>query len=247
MLLSMTGYAAVSADSPRGRLSLELRSVNARFLDMQFRIAEELRSAEPLLRELILARVGRGKLDCRLYFAEASLSSTPQRLDGEALSRLKKLADETARVFPQAAPLRLADVLRWPGVVQEPQADEEQMRAAASALCARALDELVAARAREGAKLAASIEERIALMRTRLEEIAPLLPESLAAYRAKLAERLREALGAAQEDRIRAETALFAAKVDVDEELTRLQAHFSEVERTLQKGGAVGKRLDFLS
>jgi uncharacterized protein (TIGR00255 family) len=247
MILSMTGYAAVSADSPRGRLSLELRSVNARFLDIQFRIAEELRALEPSLRDLILARVARGKLDCRLYFAEASVAQKLQRLDMDAVSRLKTLADEAGRAFPQASPLRLADVLRWPGVIGEAEADDQKMRAAVAGLGERALDELIAAREREGAKLATSIEERVTTMRKRVEEIAPLVPQSVAAYQAKLGERLREAMGSGQEERIRAETAVFAAKVDVQEELTRLGAHFSEVERTLQKGGTVGKRLDFLA
>ncbi|HEY6821919.1 MAG TPA: YicC/YloC family endoribonuclease [Burkholderiales bacterium] len=247
----MTGYAALSADSPRGRLSLELRSVNSRFLDMQFRIADELRSLEPLLRELILARVARGKLDCRLFFADSSLAQTPQQLNAEALGRLKSLADEAGRQFPGAAPLRLADVLRWPGVVTQSQADEEKMRAAVGELCARALEELVSARAREGEKLGAAIRERIAAMRSQVEAVEPLLPQSIAAYEARLSERLREVLGSGQEERIRAEIAVFAAKVDVDEELTRLRAHFSEIERLLGQGGArgatVGKRLDFLS
>jgi len=251
MILSMTGYAALSADSPRGRLSLELRSVNSRFLDMQFRIADELRSLEPLLRELILARVARGKLDCRLFFADSSLAQTPQQLDSEALARLKSLADEVGRQFPGAAPLRLADVLRWPGVVTQSQADEEKMRAAVTELCLRALEELVAARAREGEKLGAAIRERIAAMRRQVEAVEPLLPQSIAAYEARLSERLEEALGSGQEERIRAEIAVFAAKVDVDEELTRLRAHFSEIERLLTQGGGrgapVGKRLDFLS
>lgn len=251
MILSMTGYAALAADSPRGRLSLELRSVNSRFLDLQFRIAEELRTLEPLLRELIVSRVARGKVDCRLFFAETSIAQAPARLNEEALARLRTLASSAARAFPDAAPLRLADVLRWPGVVVEAQADEEKMRAAVKALCAGALEELLAARAREGAKLSASIRERIGLMRERVSEVAPLLPQALAAYQAKLAERLREAigpaLGAGSDERIRAEMALFAAKADVDEELTRLGAHFGEVERTLDSGGAVGKRLDFLA
>ena len=255
MILSMTGYAALGADSPRGRLGLELRSVNSRFLDLQFRIAEELRTLEPLLRERIAGRVARGKVDCRLFFAESTAGQAPSRLSEEALARLKTLAQSASQAFPQAAPLRLADVLRWPGVVLEPQADEEKMRAAVGALCERALDELVAARAREGAKLAASVRERIGVMRARVAEVAPLLPQALAAYQAKLVERLREAIGpvldTAGEERIRAEMTLFASKADVDEELTRLRAHFDEVERTLDGGGArsgpVGKRLDFLS
>ncbi|HYN13726.1 MAG TPA: YicC/YloC family endoribonuclease [Burkholderiales bacterium] len=246
MIQSMTGYAAASADSPRGTLSIELRSVNARFLDVQLRVAEELRALEPMLREMISARLARGKVDCRVFFS-ATGAPAAQRLNPEALERLAGLAAEAAKAFPGAAPLRVADVLRWPGVVAEAPAEEEQTRAAAERIGRRALDELTAARAREGAKLAAAIRSHVAVMRGRLEQAAPLVPQSLAAYQAKLGERLREALGSADDERIRAEMAVFAVKVDVDEELTRLRAHLGEVERTLDKGGAVGKRLDFLA
>ncbi|TMI45481.1 MAG: YicC family protein [Betaproteobacteria bacterium] len=247
MIRSMTGYAAAAADSPRGTLSLELRSVNARFLDLQFRVAEELRSLEPRLRDLILARVARGKIDCRVFLNDKDVPQRPQRLNAEAIARLRSLAAEAQKTFPDAAPLRVADVLRWPGVVAEPEADEETLRVIAERLCQAALDQLVAAREREGAKLAASIGERTAAMRRRIEEVAPLVPQSLAAYQARLAERLREALGTADDDRVRAELAVFAAKVDVDEELERLRAHLAEAERTLKQGGAVGKRLDFIA
>jgi uncharacterized protein (TIGR00255 family) len=247
MIHSMTGYASASAESPRGTLAIELRSVNARFLDVQMRVAEELRALEPLLRERIAARVARGKVDCRVFFIEGSVPAGSQRLSTAALARLKTLADEARTAFPDAAALRIADVLRWPGVVAEAPADEGATRAAAEALCRRALDELLAARAREGAKLAQVVSERVAAMRRRLEEVAPLLPQSLAAYQAKLTERLREAIGSADDDRVRAELALFAAKVDVDEELERLRAHLGEVERTLGQGGPIGKRLDFIA
>jgi uncharacterized protein (TIGR00255 family) len=243
----MTGYAVASGDSARGRLALELRSVNARFLDLQFRIAEELRTLEPTLRELIAARVARGKVDCRFFLNESGGARTPQRLNPEALRRLQELDREARKAFPEAQPLRVADVLRWPGVIAEPPADEEALRALTAELCRRALDELVAMRSREGAKLAAGILERVRRMRARVEDVAPLVPQSMAAYQAKIAERLREAIGAVDDDRVRAELALFSAKVDVGEELDRLRAHLSEVERTLAQGGAVGKRLDFLA
>jgi uncharacterized protein (TIGR00255 family) len=243
----MTGYAAASAESPRGRLSLELRSVNARFLDLQFRVAEELRSLEPALRELVTARVSRGKVDCRLFLNTAGVSGVAQRLNPEALAQLKQLSEEVRRAFPEAAPLRLADVLRWPGVIAESHGDEDAMRRIATGLCRQALDDLVASRAREGAKLAASILERVAAMQARVEQVAPLVPQSIAAYQQKIAERLREAIGSGEEERIRAEVALFAAKTDVDEELERLRTHLTEVERVLRAGGAAGKRLDFIA
>ena len=247
MIRSMTGYASAALESSRGRLSLELRSVNARFLDIQFRISDELRLAEPLLRELIATRLARGKVDCRLAFTAGSAPAAALRLNTEALERLKALAAEARRFFPEAAPLRVADVLRWPGVLAEEALDDTALRSAVERLCQRALEELNAARAREGAKLAEAIVERLANMRQRLEEVAPLVPQSLAAYQARLAERLREAIGSADDERIRAEGAIFAAKIDVAEELERLRTHVGEVERTLARGGAVGKRLDFLA
>jgi uncharacterized protein (TIGR00255 family) len=241
----MTGYAAAAAGSPRGTLSLELRSVNSRFLDVQFRIAEELRAHEPVLRELIAARVARGKVDCRLSLAAGGADGIP-RMNAQALARLRTLAEAARKAFPDAAPLRIADLLRWPGVIAE-DADEESLRAAVAALCRRALDDLAAARAREGAKLAAGILERVHAMRERVERVAPLIPQALAAYQEKITQRLREAIGSADDERIRTEVALFAAKADVAEELERLRAHLGEVERVLGAGGAVGKRLDFIA
>jgi uncharacterized protein (TIGR00255 family) len=247
MIQSMTGYAAAAAESPKGRLSLELRSVNSRFLDLQFRIAEELRALEPMLRERIASRVARGKVDCRLFLNEAGGSHAPPALDPAVLAQLKALAEQARRSFPDAGTLRLADVLRWPGAIAPPQADDDALGAAVQALCDRALDELADVRRREGEKLAAVISARIAEMGSRLEAVAPLVPEAVAAYRRKLEERLREAMVSGNEERIRAEMALFASKVDIDEELERLRAHCSEVERTLRKGGIAGKRLDFLA
>jgi uncharacterized protein (TIGR00255 family) len=246
MIHSMTGYAVASADSPRGAMTLELRSVNSRFLDLQFRVAEELRAAEPMLRELITGRIARGKVDCRLYVGNA-IPQAQQQLNIHAIQQLRTLAAQAAKAFPDVSPLRIADVLRWPGVLAEPAADEEGTRASLDSLCRRALDDLCAARGREGAKLAAILLERVAGMRKRLAEVAPLVPEAVAAYRTRISERLREVLGAGDDERARAEIALFAAKSDVDEELTRLATHLDEVERVLAKGGTVGKRLDFLA
>jgi uncharacterized protein (TIGR00255 family) len=240
----MTGYAQASAGSPRGTLSLELRSVNARFLDVQFRIADELRALEPVLRELITARVARGKVDCRLSLAEGE--GAPPRLNEDALRRLRAVAEAARQAFPDAAPPSLSELLRWPGVLAA-EGGVESLRTAAAALCRRAIDELVDARSREGAKLAAGIVERVRAMRERVEKIGPLVPEAIAAYQAKIGERLREAIGSADDERIRTEIALFATKVDVAEELERLGAHLAEVERVLRAGGAVGKRLDFLA
>ena len=247
LISSMTGYAAGTAELARGRLSVELRSVNSRYLDVQCRIAEELRATEPALRELIAARIGRGKIDCKVVFAAQAASASTASLDPAALETLRRLAAEAQRAFPQAAPMQVGEVLRWPGILAETPLDDEALRASVLELARRVVADLCDARAREGARLVAIVTARVDEMRRRLTEVAPLVPEAIAAYQAKLGERLREALGSGDAERIRAEVAVFAMRSDVDEELTRLSAHLDEVQRTLGQSGAVGKRLDFLA
>src|SRR5581483_10328254 len=156
MIQSMTGFAAASAETPRGRLSVELRSVNARFLDLQFRIADELRALEPALRELVSGRISRGKLDCRVYLNEAAAPAASE-LNVQALAQLRELASRVQKEMPQAAPLRVADVLRWPGVMAQTAFDEAETRGLATELMRQALEDLVASRTREGQKLAAAV------------------------------------------------------------------------------------------
>ena len=246
MIHSMTGYAVASAEITGGTLNIELRSVNSRYLDVQFRVADELRMLESGLRETIGARLSRGKVDCRLSISTTATGPRAQALNLAALEELGKLAAIVRREMPEASPLRAADVLRWPGVIAEGTVSESELRERAAELGARAIDELTAARAREGAKLAGVIRERIAAMRRSVAAVAPHVPEAIAAYQEKMAKRLRDALGTADDERIRQEIAVFGIKIDVDEELQRLVTHLDEVERVLAKGGAAGKRLDFL-
>jgi uncharacterized protein (TIGR00255 family) len=246
MVSSMTGYAAVTRELAAGTLALELKSVNSRFLDVQFRIAEELRTVEPGLRELAVAAVGRGKLDCRLAFTPSPLARDESALNAEALARLARMSQAVRDAIPDAQPFRVVEVLHWPGVLGDEPAAAERVRDAAIEAMRTALAELVAARSREGEKLARMIRERLAKMRGRLAEIEPLVPKAIAAYEEKLAAKLREVLASTDEDRIRQEIAVFGVRIDVAEELSRLAAHLEEAERVLANGGAVGKRLDFL-
>lgn len=246
----MTGFASASAELPQGSLQVELRSVNSRFLDVQFRVPDELRALEPALREMIAARIARGKVDFRAQLdAHASHVSSARAgaLNAVALAGLRRLADEARVEFPDARPLGIADVLRWPGVLAEDALDVELVRATATQAAQRALEDLCASRSREGAKLKEALLERVAEMRRRAKDAMPLVPEAVAAQATRIAERLREAIGAADEERLRQEVALLAMKADVDEEFTRFQTHLDEVERVLETGGAAGKRLDFLA
>jgi uncharacterized protein (TIGR00255 family) len=246
MVRSMTGYATVARERAQGALTLELRSVNGRFLDVQFRMAEDLRAVESQLRELVTAALARGKVECRINLAAAPLARGEVTLNGDTLARLAELSRAVRAAIPDAQPLRVSDVLHWPGVLGDDLAGAEALRDAAVDAMRAALDELAAARAREGERLAAMMRERVGRIRARLAEIEPLVPQAIAAYEEKLGTKLREVLGAGDEDRIRQEIAVFGVRIDVAEELSRLATHLDEVERVLAAGGAVGKRLDFL-
>jgi uncharacterized protein (TIGR00255 family) len=246
MIYSMTGYAAASREFSYGVLNLELRSVNHRYLDIQFRLPDELRSVESQLRELLAARFGRGKVDCRATFASGAGAGKALHLNEDLLRELAALAAMVRGVLPDAGGLRAADVLRWPGMLGADTVPLGELQQACRELLATAIDELAATRRREGERLKALLLERIAAMETHIAGVAPRIPQAVAAFREKLAARLREVLAGADDERIRQEVALFATKIDVDEELSRLSTHVAEVKRVLDKGGATGKRLDFL-
>jgi len=246
MIYSMTGYAAQMRDIGRGILHLELRTVNSRYLDMNFRIVEEVRIVEPTLREMISGRLNRGKVDCRLNLLPSTTAPREASLNRALLQQLAVLQRDVRSQLPDAPALSVGDVLRWPGMLGDDQLGADTLQAECAALAKTALDELLATRAREGEKLAAMILERVERMRALVAEAGPKLPQALADYQERMATRLREAAASLDEERIRQEMGLFATRVDVAEELNRLVAHLDEVARVVGKGGAVGKRLDFL-
>ena len=247
MICSMTGYAVKTRDIERGTLQLELKSVNSRYLDFHFRVSEELRALEMPLRELLAARLSRGKVECRLSFNTGSARGDQLELNGELLASLKVLNQRVRDEMPEARPLSVNDVLRWPGMFGDQSIDFAALGPQVMALAREVLDEFTASRAREGEKLAAMIVDRVNAIRTVVARVAPRIPEAQALYSpTSCAKRLQEALGNASDDRILQEVAVFATRIDVAEELTRLNAHLDEVERVLKHGGACGKRLDFL-
>lgn len=246
MIYSMTGYASVARELPEGVLNLELRAVNHRFLDIQMRMPEELRFVEPSLRELFAGKVSRGKVECRLGFTEAAAGAAKLELN-EALTRqLGALNRQVQALLPDSEGLRVVDVLRWPGVLASNALPLDAMRDLCIALTRSGLDDFNAFRSREGERLKTFLIERVTQMEALTATIAPRMPQALAAYYEKLAARLKEAIGSADDERIRQELALFMTRSDVDEELSRLGTHLTEVRRVLDRGGTVGKRLDFL-
>jgi uncharacterized protein (TIGR00255 family) len=168
------------------------------------------------------------------------------KLNESMLQQLEAVEHKVRARIAGALQLGTADILRWPGVLAAEPLPLDELQAACRDLLARVLEEFNAARAREGARLAVLLRERAASMERILGELAPRIPQVVAAYRDKLALRLREAIGGGEDERIRQEVAVFATKIDVDEELSRLGAHVSELKQALAEGGALGKKLDFL-
>jgi uncharacterized protein (TIGR00255 family) len=246
MIYSMTGYATQTRAFDGGQLHMELKSVNSRFLDLHFRLADELHAAETRIREKISATLKRGKVECRLHFTLIR-ETGEQNLNLEMLANLQSLDHQVRAVFPEARPLSVNEALHWPGVLRDESIDFDALTPSIQDLLEATLDEFNASRAREGEKLAAVILERSREMRAIVAEIAPHIPAARAAFAEKLRLRLEEALGSAADDnRLLQEMTLFAARIDVAEELARLETHLDELERIFEAGGSVGKRLDFL-
>lgn len=246
MIFSMTGYATHTATVGKVLVTIDLRSVNQRYLEIGFRLPDELRVQEPAIREAIVQRLSRGKVECRI--SQMALPEAAQNigLNGTILESLARWQEDVRRRFPDAAPLSVADILRWNGVLATGEAGAADATRELLEALGAALDDLAASRQREGEKLQRHIVERLDRAETLIAEAAALLPGVLSAYQEKLAARLKEALGEPANERLAQEFALFAQKIDVDEELSRFTAHIKEVRRTLDKGGAIGKRLDFL-
>jgi uncharacterized protein (TIGR00255 family) len=252
----MTGFAGASFATPLGQAAIEVRSVNSRFLDLTLKIADDLRAFEPQIRERIGARLARGKVECRLSVQRAA-GTESTRLNTETLAGLQRLGEQVRQALPQAAPLSVADVLGWPGVLETPPLDADALRAAVLAALDGALDRLHESRAREGAAIADGLRSRCDGIAAIVEQLRGRLPELRAAVERKLSERLNQALGTPLAaaaaltrdevaERIRQEVTLYGLRADVDEELSRLATHVAEVRRVIDAGGAVGRRLDFL-
>ena len=246
MILSMTGFAAASREFPGGLIALELRAVNHRYLDLQLRLPEELRVIEPQLREQIAARVTRGKIECRIGISQAANTAPRMEIDQDVLTGLLDAVAQLKQRAPGIRDLSTGELLRWPGLLSANDIDAESLQHLVLGAVGQLLDDFNATRAREGEKLKAVLIDRLTQIEGIVTRIRSRLPEILAGWRDKLTARLVEAIGSIDDDRLKQEFALFAQKIDVDEELARLSTHVSEVRRILGEGGQVGKRLDFL-
>lgn len=252
----MTGYAVSTCDSASGTLTIEIKSVNSRFLDLQFRINDDLRALEPALREAIVAKITRGKLECRVSFGRKQAQDSQLALNQSLLKQLHQLQSQVLQSFDQAKALSCGEILRWPGMMEEAQISQESLHLDANRTMQTTLEAFIESRAREGSALQAMLLSRIEAMEVIVQKITPIIPQIVAQFQHKATERMMDALGVVGDgpslsrqealERIRQEVTLYGIRIDVAEELSRLSAHLSETRAILKKGGQVGKRLDFM-
>ncbi len=259
---SMTGYASAQHSTattptenegkapPAAQLGLEIRSVNSRFLDLAFRLPEDLRQFEPALRDLLISKLKRGKVEVRASIEVANATGVPDPTP-KLLQRLNAAQDSVLSWLPKAAPLSVADVLR---VAASEQSGTRDWSTSVLPLAEKALKDLISARQREGARMSTMLTERLEQLRALAQQAVPLVPQLVAQQRQRFMDRWQEAMALtegttlpeAAQDRALTEATAFAIRIDVAEEVTRLNSHLDEIERLLKKGGEVGKRLDFL-
>jgi uncharacterized protein (TIGR00255 family) len=246
MIASMTGFARRESSGSWGTLVCELRSVNHRFLEAGFRLPDELRAAEGELRARLARQLRRGKVDCTISYRRPQGAGGALEIDAEALERLRAAVQVVTRALRDAS-LDALDVLRWPGVLREDGVGGEQLQAVAYAVFGATLEDLVAARAREGARLRELLEQRCAALEALTADVRARLPEVQVRVRARLDERLAELKAQVDQERLAQEVALLLQRLDVDEELERLAGHIAEVRRVIAATGEpAGRRLDFL-
>tara|TARA_R110002124_G_scaffold4505_15_gene27368 strand:- start:6175 stop:7041 length:867 start_codon:yes stop_codon:yes gene_type:complete len=246
MIHSMTAFARESAATEQGILTVELRSVNHRYLDCSFKLPDPLRALEPRLRERAGTVLARGKLDCviRLQAHPAQLGEL--EIDRERLAALVAATRTIAEQLDNTAPVSPLAVLQFPGIYSAPETSEEQLQTAALSLFNQALTNMQQTRQREGDKLAAAVRDRLSLVEAAIVATREILPALMQHQRERITARIADLGVEVDQGRLEQELVYLAQKADVDEELDRLDAHVGEVSRTLKKGGPCGRRLDFL-
>ncbi len=246
MLHSMTGFARQSAESSLGTLTWELRAVNHRYLDITFKMPDELKAHEPALRKIVGDRLKRGKVECAFHFRRAIDASVDMEINEQLVAILSGRLAELLAALPNPAPVDAVDILRWPGVVQQPDLDIEPLLEGAQALLESTVAAMAAMRASEGERIAQMLETRCAEIEGLAAGVRDRMPEVRDAMRRKQRDRLDKLDVSADPERLEVEIALLLQKIDVDEEVDRLDSHLEEVRNAMSRDEAVGRRLDFL-
>jgi len=242
----MTGFARQSAESVVGTLTWELRAVNHRYLDVQFRLPEELRPQEQAFKQQVSAVLKRGKVECTLHVRRAFDQQKEMRLNADLVQLIGTRVTEISGILPESSPPSAVEILRWPGVITETEIDAGPLQQEAGALLDQALEAMTAMRASEGERISAMLESRCNDIAALAKTVRERLPDVLSKAHEKQRERIDRLDVEADPARLEVELALIAQKLDVDEELDRLDSHIVEIGQALRSKEAVGRRLDFL-
>ncbi|MCW8899544.1 MAG: YicC family protein [Gammaproteobacteria bacterium] len=246
MARSMTAFARQELVKDWGTVTLELRSVNHRYLDISMRMPEDFRNLEHKIREKISAKLGRGKVDVGLKFSRTDIAAAEMLIDKDLVQQISTASREIDHILYNAGSVSSLDILRWPGVIKTPELDSSELSSALFELLDITLTEMLEGREREGEKLANLIQERCQSISEVIVKVKKRLPEIMKIWREKLLTRIQEASVEVDENRVEQELVMLAQKTDVDEELDRLTTHVAEVERVLKDKKPIGRRLDFL-
>ncbi len=246
MVHSMTGFARESVETDIGTLSWEIRAVNHRYLDVQFKIPDELRPKEQAFRQQASAVLGRGKVECALSFRRALNRQSAMQIDSDLVALLGARISELSTKLPNMSAVSPLEILRWPGVIQQTDVDTEPLFDLATSLLATALESVTAMRRSEGQRIEEMLESRSKDIDAIARAVRERMPDVLGAARAKQKERIEKLDVQADPARLEVELALIAQKLDIDEELDRLASHLVEIRVALQENKPVGRRLDFL-
>ena len=246
MISSMTSFARQESRNDLGGLVWELRSVNHRYLEMSLRLPEELRAIEPAVRDLVTKKLGRGKVDCNLRFEPGSNSTAGLKVNERLAMQIIEAAKEVGHLQHEAVPPRTIDIMRWPGVLEAEKQDFTPLQKHAQELLAEALDSMVENRQREGERLAELIQQRCVALQQQVNNVRKRMPVVLDGIRERLHTKLEELSENLDEGRLEQEMTILCQRLDVDEEMDRLDAHLKEVAQVLERDEPVGRRLDFL-
>ncbi len=246
MARSMTAFAHSSGDTQWGDINCELRTVNHRFLEISPRLSDELRQFEPQIRDIIAKGIKRGRVDCTMRFQPQIAATQHLAADEVLVDALVAVAADIRSRTPELEPLRVADLLRWPGVVKTPELDADALRRATEDVLTRAVADLVAVRRREGRRLMELLTKRVVAARVVVNQVQGLLPEISQGFRQRLEARLAELQTEVDQNRLEQEIVLFLQKIDVAEEVDRLIVHLDEVHAVSVQDQPIGRRLDFL-
>ena len=246
MVNSMTAFARKEQQTELGRLSCEIRSVNHRYLDISFRLPDNMRQMEIGLRERLAKVLKRGKLDISLRLQDESQTVRDITINPSLLKQLHQAANRLHQQWHSLQAPTWLDLLRWPGLLEENTTDEEKLRQSVAALMDETVAELQQSRGREGARLQTIIEERLVSMQAIIERVTGLMPAIIQQNQERLITKLQEIKAEIDQSRLEQELVYFANRMDIDEELQRLRVHIDEIKQTLQRNEPIGRRMDFL-